>query len=171
MLPFLGALAGGILSVAGGAAAAVSSMATTVLSGAGSLLFGAGQATVPVVAGTEAAFMTKTGAGAIISKTAGAGILAGLPSAASQTVDYLGNLAPTAAGIYQVISPPEKVETLPATKSIPFMQAPTIAKSSLPIFSQQPATMTIGSVEKPEAPNYMLYIILAILALFLLRKK
>lgn len=169
MLGALAAIAGGVLSFAGGAAVAVSSFATSVLSGAAG-----------VVSGTGAALF---GGGLTVAQKMGSiaepgyydsGVLGSLPAAAASTVDYLGNLAPKAAGIYQMISPPKKAEVPTAARAIPTvptLSTPLIAKSSLPIFSQQPATMTIGAAAKPEAPNYMLYIGLAVLALFLLRKK
>lgn len=165
-MEFLGAILGGILSIGGGVAAGAASFATSILSGAGGLLFGTGQAAVPVVAGMEMGALSQA------SIAGGAGILGGLPAAAPATVGYLGDLLPTAVGAYQLIKPPEKaVPVAPADRAVPTVPAPTIAKSPLPIFSQQPAIMTVGAAAKPEAPNYMLYIGLAILALFLLRKK
>jgi len=170
MLGALAAIAGGVLSVAGGAAAAVSSFATSILSGAASVVSGAGAALFGggLTVGQKMSAIAEPG-------YYDSGILGGLPAAATSTVDYLGNLIPAVTGIYQMISPPKKAELPTAAKTIPTAPTPTITptitKSQLPILSTQaPMIMTTGAAAKTE-PNYLLYIGLAILALFLLRKK
>lgn len=172
MFAFLGSLLAGIGAAAGGIATGAASMATSVLSGAAGAISGTGAALFGggMTVGQKMAAIAEPA----YYETAGAGILGGLPAAATSTIDYLGNLAPKVAGIYQIIEKPVSIEEILKTTAIPYVPeptAPTIAKAPLPIFSQQPATMTIGAAAKPEAPNYMLYIGLAILALFLLRKK
>jgi len=144
----IGAIGSGLLSAAGGLA-----------SGVGGLLFG-GQAAVPVMIGGE------MGSLAAASATTGG---VGLFPAVAGITGQLAEILPTAMGIYQQISPAEVKAPAPIG-ALPFAPSPTIAKTGLPIFSQQPATMTVGAVAKPE-PNYILYIGLAILVLFLLRKK
>lgn len=167
MFAFLGSLIGGLFSVAGGVASAAGAVAGAGVSalgglvgGIGGLVFGQG-----LTVGQQMAAIAEPA----YYETAGAGIL-GVASATSQTVDYLGNLMPTALGIYQQIAPPKIEAPATAAKVIPSVPAPTITRTALPIISQQPAIMTIGAAAKPE-PSYLLYIGLAILALFLLRKK
>lgn len=164
----IGAIIAGIGSLIGGAASAVGGLA----SGVGSLLFGAGQAGVPVMAGGEMGALAAASAAPATIGTVG--ILGGLPAAISGTIDYLGNIIPSAVGAYQIIKPPEKIEIPTAAKAIPAVTAPapTITKSALPVLGAPapPVILTTGAAAKP-APNYILLIGLAVLALFLLRRK
>lgn len=177
----VGAVGAGALGLAGGIASGIGGIA----SGAGSLIFGgpaagvtagAKMASIAQPAFYEAAGTTIGAQMAAIAQpafyeTAGAGILGGVTSAASQTIGFLGEMAPAIGGIYSVIRPPEqKVMTTPVPGVTPSMPAPLITKSPLPIFSQQPKLMTVG---KPvaEPTNYILYIVLVALALSLLRRK
>ena len=164
--------AAGAAGLAAGAASAVGTIAGKgvsalggLASGAGGLLFGAPAPGLTV--GQKMAAMAEPA----YYETAGAGILGGVSAAATSTIDYLGNLIPKAAGIYEVISPPKEAEVPTAAKTIPPVPAPAITKSQLPILgAQKPMILTTGMPAKPEV-NYMLYIGLAILALFFLSKK
>lgn len=157
----VGAVGSGVLGLAGGVASGVGGLA----SGTGSLLFGGPAAGVTV--GQQMAAIAQPA----YYETAGAGILGGVASAASQTIGFLGELAPAAAGIYSVIKPPEKAVVIPSRAPVPTVSAPAIAKSPLPIFSQQPQVMTVGAAAKPKKVDYTIYIVLAVVVLFLLRKK
>lgn len=170
MFAFLASLAATALSTVGSVAGAAASMATSVLSGAagvvggaGGLLFGAPAAGLTV--GQQMAAIAEPG----YYGAGGVDVLGGVAASAVKTVDYLGNLAPAAAGIYQIISPP-KVGAPATATAIPTVTAPTITRTILPTLSQQPKIMTVGAAAEPE-PNYLLYIGLAVLALFLMRKK
>lgn len=156
--------AGGLgVSAASGLVSGIGGLA----SGAGSLLFGG------PAAGTTVGQQMAAIAQPAYYETAGAGILGGVASAASKTVGFLGELAPSAAGIYSVIKPPEKAVVIPpGTRApMPAVSAPSIAKSPLPIFSRQPQVMTVGAAAEPKKMDYTLYIVLAVVVLFLLRRK
>ena len=165
----IGGAATGAAGLAGAAASAISGVASlgvsalgSLASGVGGLLFGPG-----LTVGQKMAAIAEPA----YYETAGAGILGGVSAAATSTIDYLGNLLPKAAGIYQVISPPKEAEAPPAAKVIPSVPAPAITKSALPILgTQAPMILTTG-VPTREAPNYLIYIGLAILVLFLLSRK
>ena len=168
MIKFLAAIAGTIFSVAGGATVAVSSMATSVLSGAAGVASGVGGLLFGAPAG-----LTVSQQMAAIAQPGyygGVDVLGGVTASAIKTVDYLGNLAPTALGIYRQIVPPTAPAPTPAG-AIPPVTAPAITRPILPTLSTPaPIVMTTGAAAKPEL-NYLLYIGLAVLALFLLRKK
>lgn len=171
----VGSAASGVAGLAGAASSAVGGLAGATVTGLGGLASGAGS----LLFGTPAAGMTEgqlMAAQAVPSyyETAG-GVLGALPAAASKTFDYLGNIVPAVGGIYQFLKQPEALiplaaQTMPVQAPVP-VQAPAPAPAPLPILSQQPKVMTVGVPEKPKEVNYMLLIGLAVLALFLLRKK
>lgn len=169
MWAFLGALVGGLFSAAGGVASAVGTLGAGALglagglvSGVGGLVFGPG-----LTVGQQMAAIAEPA----YYETAGAGILGGITASAVKTVDYFGNLAPTALGIYQQLSPAEKIEAPATARAVLPKVTPIIARTVIPTLSQQPKIMTVGAVAESQEPNYLLYIGLAVLALFLLRKK
>lgn len=192
----VGAVGAGAVGVIGSAALGAAGLGVSaasglvggigsIASGAGSLIFGAPAAGVTTgsqmaaisqpafyeAAGTTVGAQMAAIAQPAFYETAGAGILGGVASSASQTIGYLGELAPAAAGLYSLIKPPEQKVMAPAVSGVaPSMPSPLITKSPLPIFSQSPKLMTVGKpVAKPT--NYILYIGLAALVFFLLRKK
>lgn len=152
-----------VVSTAGSVVAGTVGLAGDIVGGVGTLLFGP-----QLTTGEQMAALAQPG----FYDTAGAGILGGVTAAATQTVDYLGNLAPTALGIYQLVEPPKKQEPMDGKRVVPPIVIPpiTTTRTVLPTLSQ-PQVMTVGAAAKPGAPNYLLYIGLAALALFLLRKK
>ena len=189
-LSALGGVASGAAGLASGIVGTGASVLGGIVSGAGSLLFGKELTTAE-----QMALEAEPG----YYDTAGRGILASLPAAASKTIDYLGKLAPSALGIYQTFSRPEaeipaKAGAVPLTKAqiqaraipsmptwaipsitakaLPSVSIPTITKSALPVLgAQTPVYMRTGTPAPAAIPNYLIYIGLAILALFLLMKK
>ena len=176
----IGAVLGGGASVVGAAASMIGSAAvgtvglgvgaaSGLVSGIGSLF--AGPAAGPTVGESMAAIAPPA-----YYETAGSGVLGGITSAVSKTAGYLGEMAPAAAGIYSVIRPSKQQQIAkPSYSPVQAAQARMVDKSPLPIFSQQPKVIPIGSpsagpAEKKDV-NIMLYIGLALLAFILLRKK
>lgn len=175
MLPLIGAAIAGLAGLGASAVGAVGAGALGlaglgvqtvggITSGIGSLLFGGPAAGVTV--GQQMAAMAQP------AYYETAGVLGGVTAAASSTAGYLSEIAPAAVGLYQVFKPPEQKVLYQAPGTTPSVSAPDLKTVPLPIFSQQPAMLTIGkSVEPEKQDNNILYIGLALLALFLLRKK
>ncbi|MBA7518472.1 hypothetical protein ES705_10542 [subsurface metagenome] len=165
----IGSLIGGAAVGAAGLAGAAASAVGGLAGGVGSLLFGAGQAGVPVMAGGEMGALAAASAAPATIGTAG--ILGTLPAAVSGTIGYLGDIIPSAVGLGQIFKPPEKIGVPPTAKALP-VPAPAISKSALPVLGAPapPVILRTGAAAKP-APDYILLIGLAVLALFLLRRK
>ena len=169
----VGAVGGAALGAAGAIGSLGVSAASGLVSGVGGLVSGAGGLLFPAAGVTVGESMAAIAQPAYY-EAAGAGILGGIIPAATQTVGFLGEIAPAAAGIYSLIKPPQTADIpiAPSRAPVPAVPAPAIAKSALPIFGQQPAqVMTVGGTAKTAGPNYMIYIVLAIVAYFLLRKR
>ena len=160
----IGAVGSAGLSAVGGIAGTGASVLGGIVSGAGSLLFGEKPG---LTTAQQMALEAEPG----YYGTSGKSFLASLPAAASRTVDYLGNLIPTAAGIYQQFAPPRAEPA--RVGAVPLVPAPAISRSALPILgAQTPVYLRTGTpAPAPAIPNYLIYIGLAVLALFLLRKK
>ncbi len=162
-------LAGAVGGAALGTAGAVGSLGVGAASG---LVSGIGSLFAPAAGVTIGESMAAIAQPAFY-ETAGAGVLGGIIPAAATTIGYLGEIAPAAAGIYSLIKPPQTADIplAPSRAPLPVVSAPGIAKAPLPIFSQSPQVMTVGGPAKTAGPNYMIYIALAVVAYFLLRRK
>ena len=197
-MPWLTAILTGVASLIGGAVNVAGAVVSTVgtVAGAGvSALGGLASGVSGLVFGTGLTGLTVGQQMAAIAEpayydTAGIGVLGGVTSATSKTADYLGNLMPTALGIYQLFGKESPIEEIikttmakieaPVLARVPVpsvpapaitVPAPAITGPALPILgAQAPVVVTIEAPPKPE-PNYLLYIGIAALILILLRKK
>lgn len=174
ILAGIASLIGGAVSVVGTVAGAGVSALGGLASGVSGLVFGTG-----LTVGQQMAAIAEPA----YYDTAGIGILGGVASATAKTVDYLGNLAPTALGIYQLFGKESPIEEIIKTTMakieapvmarvpVPSVSAPAVTGPALPILgAQAPVVVTIEAPPKPE-PNYLLYIGMAVLVLILSRKK
>lgn len=171
-----GLLGGAALSTAGAIGSLGVGAASGLVSGVGGLFAGpAAGVAQTTLAGVPYSSMAGQaayyGTGQVAAGATGAGILGGVIPAVTQTIGYLGEMAPALGGIFGIMKPAEKAVIPTARAPVPAVTSPGIAKSALPIFSQSPKVMTVGGPAETPGPNYMIYIALAVGAYFLLRKK